>query len=466
MAHRPPPARFLDLLETWPTEKKGYYEIATELEAKLILGDLAGARATARIVAAQVKGGSEHDFRALASTIRQLRLVAAAKQIDPETLADLAPPRVIHYLGHIISAPGGRGRFPASEEETVKRQIAGRLAANDIGFAYGSLAAGADILFAEAALEAGVRLNVVMPFAVEEFIEISVRPAGAAWVERFHRCYEAAATKRFATIERYLGDDSLFGYCSQLAMGLARLRANHICAPVEQIAVWDRKPAIGPAGTAADIAVWKHAGLPQTIIPVAGTQADTPTARQPTSTHRTERRTRAMLFGDVKGFSKLSDEQLPRFVETVLGAFGRVIDEFSSDVLLVNTWGDGLFLVFDDAGKAAACALALQEAMIRIDLAAVGLPETIALRLGGHLGPVYAARDPILHSANFFGAHVSRAARIEPVTPEKLVYVTETLAAVLALHNADKFECSYVGMTKAAKDYGEMRMFLLTRRPG
>src|ERR1700693_5650857 len=227
----------LDLLETWPTEKKGYYEIATELEAKLILGDLAGARATARIVAAQVKGGSEHDFRALASTIRQLRLVAAGKQIDPETLADLAPPRVIHYLGHIISAPGGRGRFPASEEETVKRQIAGRLAANDIGFAYGSLAAGADILFAEAALEAGVRLNVVMPFAVEEFIEISVRPAGADWVARVHLCYEAAATKRFATIERYLGDDSLFGYCSQLAMGLARLRANHICAPVEQIAV-------------------------------------------------------------------------------------------------------------------------------------------------------------------------------------------------------------------------------------
>jgi hypothetical protein len=51
------------------------------------------------------------------------------------------------------------------------------------------------------------------------------------------------------------------------------------------------------------------------------------------------------------------------------------------------------------------------------------------------------------------------------VTPEKLVYVTETLAAVLALHNADAFDCSYVGMTKAAKDYGEMRMFLLSRRP-
>jgi hypothetical protein len=41
--------------------------------------------------------------------------------------------------------------------------------------------------------------------------------------------------------------------------------------------------------------------------------------------------------------------------------------------------------------------------------------------------------------------------------------VTETLAAVLAIHNADEFECQYVGMTRAAKRYGKMRMFLLRR---
>jgi hypothetical protein len=38
------------------------------------------------------------------------------------------------------------------------------------------------------------------------------------------------------------------------------------------------------------------------------------------------------------------------------------------------------------------------------------------------------------------------------------------MAAVLALYNAHEFECSYVGMTQAAKDYGEMRMFLLSRK--
>jgi class 3 adenylate cyclase len=247
-------------------------------------------------------------------------------------------------------------------------------------------------------------------------------------------------------------------------MGLALLRAHHTCAPVEQIAVWDGQPATSPVGTAVDIRRWKRSGMPQTIIPVTGTAASPKTAAA-ADRHRAERRTRAMLFGDVHGFSKLTDEQLPRFVETVLGAFARVIDGIRGDIRLANTWGDGLFLVFDDAGKAAACALALQEAMNGIDFAAAGLPDTLALQLGCHLGPVYAAEDPILHAPNFFGAHVSRAARIEPVTPEKLVYVTETMAAVLALYNAHEFGCSYVGMTKAAKDYGEMRMFLLSRKP-
>ena len=105
----------------------------------------------------------------------------------------------------------------------------------------------------------------------------------------------------------------------------------------------------------------------------------------------------------------------------------------------------------------------MQEAMNGIDLAAAGLPDTLRLRLGGHLGPVYELDDPVTDQANYYGAHVSRAARIEPITPEGCVYVTETFAAVLALHNASEFSCDYVGITEMAKHYGNLRMFLLRR---
>jgi len=245
-------------------------------------------------------------------------------------------------------------------------------------------------------------------------------------------------------------------------MGLALLVARHFETEAEQIVVWDGEATAGLAGTAVDVANWRHSGRPSTRIDVAGTGAD---GANSSPRQVGGRRTRAMLFGDIHGYSKMTDTQLPVFVEKVLGRLAAVLDPYEAqgDLLLANTWGDAVYLVFDDAGKAAGCALELQEAMASIDLAAIGLPEYLALRIGVHLGPVYSAREPILKRVNYFGAHVSRAARIEPVTPEGCVYVTETLAAVLAIHNAHEFECQYVGMTRAAKRYGKMRMFLLRR---
>jgi class 3 adenylate cyclase len=443
-------------------ERKGYYELVSAAEAHLVLGNVGRSGELMRLARAKFQGTAIADYRALAATIRQLRLVIDAKGLDPSVLIALAPPRVLHYSGHMIARPGVPGRFPAGQERRVRDEIEQKLQAANIGAAYGSLAAGADILFAEALLKRGVSLNIVLPFDRREFIEMSVLPSGSKWVKRYRDCLAGAATVRYATKDRYLGDDQLFAYCSQLAMGLALLRARHLATEAEQIVVWDGEPPTGLAGTAVDVANWRRSGRPTTRITVASTgfEAASSAPRQVGG-----RRTRAMLFGDIHGFSKMTDVQLPVFVDTVLGRLAAVLDPYEAqgDLLLANTWGDALYLVFDDAGKAAGCALELQEAMASIDLAAIGLPEHLALRIGVHLGPVYSAREPILKRDNYFGAHVSRAARIEPVTPEGCVYVTETLAAVLAIHNADEFQCHYVGMTRAAKRYGQMRMFLLRR---
>ena len=454
----------LDQLAIHAPERKNYYEVATEVEARLILGDVAQAREAAQGLRAQLRREAHADYRGMAATVRQLRLVVDAKGVAEAWQDALAPPRVIHYGGHIIAAPGASGRFPADQEQAVREAIQKLLADEDVGFGYGSLAAGADILFAEALLARGAGLHLVLPFDRDEFVEVSVRPAGPGWVERFEKCYRAALASgavHFATEDRYLGDDHLFGYCSQLAMGLALLRARHLSASVEQMVVWDGAQSAGPAGTAADMAIWDTAGLPRKVITVGNGYR--PPAGQVSTRRGIERRPRAMLFGDVHGFSGLHDDQLPRFIELVLGCFARVIEARGSDILLANTWGDGLFLVFDDAGKAAGCALELQEAVGRFDLVSEGLPADLGLRIGLHLGPAYSARDPVLAKENFFGVHVSRAARIEPVTPEGSVYVTETMAAVLALYNARDFVCEYVGNTEAAKHYGALRMFLLRR---
>ena len=77
---------------------------------------------------------------------------------------------------------------------------------------------------------------------------------------------------------------------------------------------------------------------------------------------------------------------------------------------------------------------------------------------------MFETTDPVQGVTNYFGAHVSRTARIEPVTPPGEVYVTEQFAARLALEPA-LFGCDYVGQVPAAKGYGTMRMYHLHAPP-
>jgi Adenylate and Guanylate cyclase catalytic domain len=438
-----------------------YWVLATALEAHLVRGDLDAARA----LVDQVVAASGRDDAALATTGRQLERIVQAKKLDSSVLGAFEPPTVVHFLGNMIAQPGHEGRFQAVQEERVAADIAALLHGMRIGAAYGALASGADILFAEALLGRGVALNIVLPFATADFIEQSVRPAGEAWVARFEACLAAAKTVRFATEDAYLGDDLLFTYGSSLAMGLTSLCARHMHAPMMQLAVWDgRVDEDAVAGTAADMTAWREAGHPVTILPVG---PDSKVEKLPPwhrpNVARGRRDTRAMLFGDIHGFSKLTDAQLPLFTEKIMGTLGEVARRHKQHIAFINTWGDGIFVVFRDAGRAAACALDMQDAMSAIDLDAAGLPETLKLRLGGHLGPVYELDDPVTDRPNYYGAHVSRAARIEPITPEGCVYVTETFAAVLALFNAGNFSCDYAGNTEMAKHYGRLRMFLLRR---
>ena len=441
------------------TAEDDYYSAASAAEAALVLGDVGAAGEALRRAV-----GFGSDLAARAATRRQLRLICAARALSDEVLAPLAPPTVIHYTGHMIAPPGRSGRFKAEQEKPIAEAIAAKLEQHGVGFGYGALACGADILFAEALIAKGAELHVVLPFAREDFIRASVAPGGAAWVERFEACLQRARTITYATEDAYLGHDWIFSYGSFVAMGLAVLRARFLDGPVRQLAVWDGEATGGVAGTAFDVGTWRSLNRPADII-LCSAQSQERGRRQPAvAAARVQGELKTMLFGDVKGFSKLTEAQIPGFVEHVLGTLGRVLRQYGEQVLYRNTWGDGLFLVIGDAAIAARCALALQTALEQLDLPAHGLPDTLALRLGGHFGPVFETTDPVQGVTNYFGAHVSRTARIEPVTPPGEVYVTEQFAARLALEPAG-FGCDYVGQVPAAKGYGTMRMYHLHAPP-
>jgi hypothetical protein len=426
-----------------------YWREATDAEATLVLGDVAAAReALNRAVA--IAGD---DLASLAATRRQLRLICDAVGTECVVLDGISAPTIVHYCGHRVD-------FSLAAEESVASSVKEYLSPRRVAFAYGSLASGADIVLAEALIEHGAQLHVVLPFAAEEFDRVSVAPAGPEWSRRFYTCLEQASSTVFASDSAYMHDDELFGYAGRIAMGHALNRAAFLDAPAEQLAIWDETAGAPVAGTAHDVAVWRRTGHPTAIIPLPEECARSGNSN---AEQRASRHIGAILFTDFRGFSRLRDEHFPVFVNNVFTQLGAELDRHADDVLWRNSWGDAIAAVFADVTAAADCALGLHDVLRNIDLAALGLPADLDLRIGAHAGPVLAIADPIARRQTYWGRELTRAARIEPRTPEGEVYVTDAFAALLALEPDAPFATEYVGRITTAKDFETVPMYRLHR---
>ena len=433
-----------------------YYLAVTKAEALLLLGrsDEAGS-----VLATEpVRASADHGARS--TTARQLALVAEQIGLDPgrrqALLSPLEAPRVAHFCGHMFAAD-------LDSEARLRAEIDQVLEAERIGFAFGALACGADLIFAEAALERGIELHAVLPFVEEDFIAQSVRPGGETWVERYRACRDSAASLVVASGMEYFGDAAQYGYGSRIAMGLARLRARHLGAEPVQVAVWDGAESDGPAGTGADVVVWRSQSA-RTIVVDPGQLERGLERPPPRIASRYDRAVAAILFTDFAGFSTLAETALPAFWDGVMRRVAEVLDAHSKDVVCRNSWGDALYAVTTSASAAARIALELQDALAAFDYASLGLDGGGGMRIGVHYGPAYRTIDHITGRTTFYGTEVSKAARIEPVTPPGAVFATEPLAAILALEAGELFACRYVGRIALAKKYGEYPMYRLTRR--
>lgn len=440
-----------------------YWDQATLVEALLLLGRGEEALAHAAAAAADAQAATRAGDRA--STCRQIARLAASGAIDATQAAAivalLRPPPVGVYCGRMFRA-GGEG------EARAARAIAEALDTQPLSALIGPLACGADILFAEAALDRGIDLTIVLPFAEDDFIAQSVQSGGDAWVPRYLRCRDGAAMVHFASNARYVSDDCQFILGSHTAMGLAKLRARELETEAIQLAVVDPEFAARSgaeiAGTNADVALWRGRGERTLTIPVGNLDRNLDFPPAPKPPEGTQRGLYAILFADFAGFSKLGEAELPVFAAEVMGGIGRILDDFGDAVLFRNTWGDAVYAVIDNPATASRIALAMQE---RLDVLPPGLGlegHKAGMRTGIHFGPIYRGVDPVVGNELWYGTEVTRTARIEPVTLVGQVYCTQPLAAMLALENARDFDCDYVGKVRLAKDYGELALYRLSRR--
>ncbi|MBC7953665.1 MAG: adenylate/guanylate cyclase domain-containing protein [Rhodospirillaceae bacterium] len=426
------------------------------------------------------------------SALKQLELVRQGGIDVPAELDDIIkPPTVVVFTGHALDHPGEGPHFPPALEASVRAEIAQQLEELDAQIGYSMAACGSDLLFIEAMLERGAEVNVVMPFAMDDFIANQVRYGGPRWEMRFRNALKLAASVTYATEERYLGHDMLYRFANQCLHGLATLRSTFLHTAPYLLAVWDMMPGSLVGGAGDFIDQWEDIaklriidldGLLQQFPELIGPDGPAlPNLDFGGDEEEAEqgRVIRSMLFCDIAGYSKLKEENIPAFLDFL----SRLKDSMVAagiEPTSINTWGDAIFAVMDKATPMAEYALTMQEAVARLGEEMLDqLPNPLNLRISLHAGPVFEAIDPICGRKNFYGSHINRAARLEPVTVIGHVYATQQFVAVMtaeqsalrseAVNNGEEFEehfvSEYVGVLSLAKDFGKQTVYHLRRRP-
>lgn len=429
-----------------------YFPLVSQAEAFILLNRLEEAR---RMIEEAAKYNI-NNLLTRAKTHFQLKRICDYLNIETSILDPLLPDTVIYYCGHAFY---NHCPLNKEDERELVQQIEAVIKTNHCSVAYGSLMAGSDIMFAESILKQGGELNVWLPFSVESFCEVSVLPAGEHWGKRFYDCIKGANTVTCTTESEFLGDGSLFNFCSDVTMGMAIMRANSLHTKLMQLAVWDQNTTSKSRGTYSNILKWQRLGHRSEIIP-------SPTIFPKQHLHKpsknypvTIREPHAILFSDMRGYSKLCDRDILWYFNELQPVLAAVIAEFRTEIQHLDTWGDAIFLVTGKASTAAKIAIALNNAMAEIDQSNLDLKEPLLMRIGLHFGPIYKVYDHLMQCFTYASKDVTKTARIEPVTPPGEIFGTEPFVAKLELEGEGWANFEYAGTISSAKNFGAFRMF-------
>lgn len=437
-----------------PDLTNSYYRFAILAEANVILRQFDKAK-DALVRARQSHGAS---VAARAGTIRQLARILDHYCIETDLkdalFGSLQPGSSLHFCGRMfIEKP--------EIEERLKQDVDAFLVENMIISAFGSLACGGDIVIAERLLAKEIPISIVLASPKASFIETSVKIGGGSWQARFDRCLEAAREVNIVSDLFHAQDPLTFTLASEVAMGMAVGFGQSSNCGLHQLAITDDANSKATVGTDADIASWCDFGRPNTVIEALGISrpvGPTGSADARSCSEHFKRRAVSLLFADFAGFTSINDRDLPELLSEALSTMAGLFDEYATCIVFKNTWGDACFAAFTDTLSAVGAAIELPR---RLKLGGFG-QAGMELRVSLHHGIVLALDDPVLERPNLFGCEVSRAARIEPITPPGCVYASKQFVNVAMNASDGKLNCHYVGCVPLAKQYGYEQLYLIT----
>ncbi|HEX3665625.1 MAG TPA: TRAFs-binding domain-containing protein [Rhizomicrobium sp.] len=379
-----------------------YWRIATRAEAQLLLGQIVAASNSLH-EAIELAPTSFEDH---ASTLRQFGLILDELKTQRDWLDQYRPPRSLHFAGHMAVSP-----VRSALESEVRRIIR----EERVGFGYGALAAGADIVIAEALVETGAELHLVLPGAMSAFRDVSVASLGGNWTRRFDKIIDRASSVR--VIGKQTGPFSALEItlAAEAAMGNAVMRAEILMTEAVQLLILDRKSASPSVQTAsgASAQLWKQSGRRQFVLTAPRThkRIRTGARRRPDKWERLA----AILAIQL---SVVSDDDVPA---RALPRLAKVFASAGKQLAPPRWTGEYVVAIFASPADAAKMALSAADALRHLD----------QFRIAAHYGVIRLADDPFSSSQFAAGTAAAVPVRILLSTPDSAIHVSEDFAAVL-----------------------------------
>ena len=384
-----------------------YYRAATRAEALLLLGREGEARdALAEAIAVAPRAWEDH-----AATLRQFAAIIAARRGDTGWLAPLAPPRALHFAGHMSFRADG-------DHAGLTARLAEILSAERIGFGFGALAAGADILIAEALLARDAELYLVLPGGVEAFAAVSVDPLGAAWRRRFDAIIPKATTIHTVAPIGARPDQSMIDLADEIAMGTARSHAGRLATEAVQLLV---PPDMTADSDGRARRLWAEAGGRQHLAVAPRDEVEPIEVAASTASS-----TRVAVLA-IRIATPAAD---PAIDLTWVKA---LLDRAPAPLAPAVFTGEAVVIGFGDLAAAATAAAAL-----------IASPATVVAG-GGHYGVTALVADPFSGGARVGGELLAVAQAAAASALPRAICVSGDFAQALAIVCPDKFRDAPIG---------------------
>ncbi|MFN3840156.1 MAG: TRAFs-binding domain-containing protein [Cyclobacteriaceae bacterium] len=402
-----------EIIQIIDSSTDDFWELATLGEAYMLLKD----RATSIEFYIKARKAAGTDWGKITSVYNQLWLLNHYMPVSSEVMKIFNPPGVVAFIGHMVDHPERQSpRFPAVLEPKIKEAIRNTVRTMNAKIGFCSLACGGDILFAESIAEEEGEVNLFLPFAIDDFIEVSVRFAGQQWVERFNALIGKFPVN-LVTPERYEGYDDLFTLQSKVIFGSAVLRSAVYHAKPTLLTVlseMDLKRSTG--GTRDTLRLWPFPDQyininPDTLLPsgIAGYDGSPTTQR----IIPTDRPVQYLLLADLSTMKSLEKEKVYKLIN-------QKIDEEVVPHAEPDTAHNRVLMTFEfESG-----AMEMVRSIIEVLPAYKREPE---LKITLHAGPL------LKKEGGIYGDALQTLRDLSTIAPRGAICASSQFAALLAL---------------------------------